>query len=1042
METNAPRFEEGMEVLDRAKRHGLGRIQGAPQLIGGEWHYQIRFEGGITRKLAERHIEPQAAPAESLESLVLGGEFGPLETFQRALAVARIRKEAENRTTVYSYNAQRIQFQPHQYKPLLRFLDSEDGRLLIADEVGLGKTIEAGIILAELEARRAPERVLVLCPSRLTEKWSEELNRKFSQDFQVWRGKDIRDYARRVRQNPHRVQMRAIVSLQGIRQEQTLESLLEAVEQIDLLIVDEAHHARNRGTSTYSALESLTEISSAVLFLTATPIHLGSNDLFNQLRLLRPTDFSQPEVFAQALQRNEGVVRALATIRKRDASSLARAAGDVERSFKGGLGAGEGVALVEEVLRRMRTSPPQDLRQWIDLEHDTEKLHYLANILTRSRKRDVQEHAGQRRANVKRVRWTAEEQATFRSLVGRDKDGSWPARASTFGMIQQERMAASSLIGTLYYRGDSRGIDDMRADSFDEELELGADERALTPTQARASLRQTPDSKLQSLLEILQELEEAQPGCKILIFTYFVGTSRYLEDALNRRGWKASRIAGDVASVPGQPDKDERSKRVRAFRDDPAVRVMVSTEVGSEGLDFQFCSTVINFDLPWNPMTVEQRIGRIDRFGQKAEVLTIWSLVVEGTVEERILARLYSRIGVFERSIGSLETILGEVIAELRKDYFEGRLRPEEAEQRLEEAANAIENQRKNLDELDQAAERLFGHEDTIRSELERIRRLGRYVTPESLLQVVSGYLARRHAQVRVVNDGDGAYSLRMPDALHRDIMQRCAIEASDATRMRRFTRDGRFYFALEGHLAYDRPDVDLLNASHPLVLTALASLEELLADPRNRAGAGRLLVDGSEGIPAGTYLAASFRVDITGVSERTVIETAAVDVHDGALLDPELAERLLHLVLIKGEDAASKRTSHCITQESWLAVQGSVAQRVRSLEEKESKENELLMARRRSRAQEEFERQMSILAKTEATAMQRETLQTVGPMIEGRRDRARAALEARLEHLRSSSHVQTGIDPDPVAVCLVTVTWISEGGPRNVEVVEISETR
>src|SRR5205823_1102638 len=138
--------------------------------------------------------------------------------FRTALTVARI--EHDNRSTVYTFKSQRILFEPYQYKPLLKILDSPDRRLLIADEVGLGKTIEAGLILTELQARRSVDRVMIVCPSRLRDKWREELNRKFDQDFDILTKATLNQYFEKLRQNPRRGQLRAILSMQTIRSEE------------------------------------------------------------------------------------------------------------------------------------------------------------------------------------------------------------------------------------------------------------------------------------------------------------------------------------------------------------------------------------------------------------------------------------------------------------------------------------------------------------------------------------------------------------------------------------------------------------------------------------------------------------------------------------------------------------------------------------------------------------------------------------------------------------------------------------------------------
>jgi len=163
--------------------------------------------------------------------------------------------------------------------------------LLIADEVGLGKTIEAALVITELEARQELDKIIVVCPSRLCDKWREELNRKFNQDFEVYTAQTLREYLTRLGQNPERSRLRAIVSMSTLRN-QELCQLLEAVAgYIDLSIVDEAHHGRNPGTHTADMLQDIARMSGAALFLTATPLHLGTRDLFTLLNALRPTEF-------------------------------------------------------------------------------------------------------------------------------------------------------------------------------------------------------------------------------------------------------------------------------------------------------------------------------------------------------------------------------------------------------------------------------------------------------------------------------------------------------------------------------------------------------------------------------------------------------------------------------------------------------------------------------------------------------------------------------------------------------------------------------
>ena len=379
--------------------------------------------------------------------------------------------------------------------------------------------------------------------------------------------------------------------------------------------------------------------------------------------------------------------------------------------FVTGIAPGDRDPMAQAVLADLNDVPAGDRRAWVDLERRIQELHPLASILTRTRKRDVQEKAAVRRPQVVTCKFTPEEEDAYRRLVDGSKRVDWIETRLSLGQIQRARQAASCL------PADSARGDDA-------------------PPPAPIGIRLSRDSKLEKLLEALRLVDDKEPGAKVLIFTFFVGTSRYLKDELTRRGFRAERIAGDVVSDPKNPRLDVRGNILRKFRDDPTLRILVSTEVGSEGLDFQFCHHLVNYDLPWNPMVVEQRIGRIDRFGQESDTLHILNLVVENTVEDKILHALYDRIGIFHRSLGQIEAILGETFSELQADYVLGKLSPEEASRRVDAAARAIENRRADLEKLERDASDLFGLEQYVKDQIERVRRLGRYVSDVSLLSV------------------------------------------------------------------------------------------------------------------------------------------------------------------------------------------------------------------------------------------------------------------------------------------------------------------
>ena len=201
-----PLFRTGDTVKHRSTGE-FGVVRGEPVKTSGEYWYRVQFPHRSDR-MVEDDLEPLSQTPTSIREVASAGTWGRLISFRSALTIERI--GTKNRSTVYAFRSQRILFEAYQYKPLLKILDSRDRRILIADEVGLGKTIEAGLILTELEARQSLDRILVVCPSRLRDKWREELNRKFDQEFEILGGSEIRSYVDRVHANPHRTRLRAI----------------------------------------------------------------------------------------------------------------------------------------------------------------------------------------------------------------------------------------------------------------------------------------------------------------------------------------------------------------------------------------------------------------------------------------------------------------------------------------------------------------------------------------------------------------------------------------------------------------------------------------------------------------------------------------------------------------------------------------------------------------------------------------------------------------------------------------------------------------
>jgi superfamily II DNA or RNA helicase len=1010
-----PSYKRGESVVLRSTRE-MGRIEDEPLRDAGEFWYKVRFVKRV-ENVVEDDLDPVDNAEQSIQHLVHLGRWGRIRAFRCALAVERIIHT--NRSTVYAYQAQRILFEPYQYKPLLKILDSPDRRLLIADEVGLGKTIEAGLILTEFEARRKLDRVLIVCPSRLRDKWREELNRKFEQDFDVLNKQGFIEAIERIRRNPRRGRLRAIVSQETLRSEELRELILADLGHLDFVVIDEAHHARNPATQTSELLRELCEVGDCVIMLTATPLHLGSRDLFTLLQALRPVEFRDPNVFDAQLRRHTGVHEASRRVRTQDSADLAAARQHLEAIF---LRSPQPDPLAVQVIEDLRGDSPTDRRGWVELERRIQDLHPLASIVTRTRKRDVQEHAPVRRAAVVRCRWGPAEEEIYRRLVTGSVRLDWFNQRLSLGQIQRARQAASCLPAAL----DARGFTFAQTD--DEAAEWADILPDDIPDAAREPAHETPqgltwsgpDSKYDQLRVILDAVWRAEPAAKVLIFTYFVGTSRYLVERLGREGILSLRVAGDVPSSPQRPEKDERGRRIQQFRTDQGVRVLVSTEVGSEGLDFQFCHHLINYDLPWNPMVVEQRIGRIDRFGQENDFVSIHNLVVEGTVEDRILMRLYERIGIFRESIGDLEAILGETMNALQRDYLCGRLSPQEADTRVEEAARAIEAQRIVLEQLEKNAGSLFGHEEYIRDEMNRVNRLGRFLGTESMLAVITDYLDANHPDVRLWEEEEepGVFGLRLTEPLIRDLHGAARETGGWVDR----NSNGRMLLTFRGEIAFRRPDVELMNVVHPLVRSAVAAVRARLDAPSARVAQTVLDLppDQDTELAAGVYFLAIFTHTVEGLRARLILEPVAWSVPDAMILESEPAERLLHVVLELGSEWDEEYPAPALPSAVWAAIHAAARARNRELRDRETREHQALRIRRIAAIQAEYQHDCQVKEARLRTAISRQHDRVV-PALRGQLQKAEAEYHAKLAELEQIEQAGARLS-EPIAACVVYV--------------------
>ncbi len=741
--------------------------------------YGVQWNGILDYHYEDELLSDEISNEDPFD-LINKGCYGRIEGLRQTLIHTHLTGNLAN--VIYAMGLTQTDFYPHQYKPLLTLLDSPINGLLIADEVGLGKTIEAGLIWTELRARHNMRRLLVVCPAMLREKWKDELSSRFGLNASIMNASELLDA---LVGNDDQDQA-WIVSYQGIsvpknstndQNNSTLSSRERLAEFIrlsaekeenlfDLVIFDEAHHTRNEGTNASRTGRYLRDVSKYQLMLSATPINLHSEDLRNLLRLLDPARFECTDDFHALLKANQPLVLASDIVRnpQSEGDEIHQALRQIKKSPE----------LKNSVRVQHLIEDAQQIETWtvehrVDIASKLERLNLLAYIVTRTRKREVQALCDRvlRDVSVFEAEMSPIEQDLYRTITQETR--AYAQQHSIkhgFLVSMPQRMAVSSPTGLLQaWRGSEEETDDPDAlalftDETNEDKEdLYSKKMSLKIYLSRClhgfslNTLKKNDSKFCQFAKALRNFFAEDNESKALVFTTFRGTARYLVERLASDGIANARL------LMGGCNK---SDVIAAFRDDPTCRILVCTEVAAEGVDLQFCRLVINYDLPWNPMRIEQRIGRIDRIGQTSRRILIWNFVHKDTIDSRILARLHQRLGIFKESLGETDEILGQV-RKLEDMLLSKHLSDEEEARLIDEVAIALENNKKRQEELEKEAVHLIAHGQQLLTQIETACNNGNTVNRSDLTQYVSSYLKKMEGcQLTEIQGNHGICEIRL----------------------------------------------------------------------------------------------------------------------------------------------------------------------------------------------------------------------------------------------------------------------------------------
>lgn len=754
-----PKWEPGTQVRLKNDPGMVGVCTGREIERAGNLQVLVVFPVLGQTFQSEDELERITEGSTILDDWIAQGRFGRVPDLRRHLTHIQLSGRLAN--LIYSLETTHTDFYAYQYKPVLAFLESPANGLLIADEVGLGKTIEAGLIWTELRARYEARRLLVVCPAMLRDKWQRELTQRFGVEADILGAGEVLKALQRPRADwPDG---RAIIaSLQGLRPprgwkdtdtpdnaDNTSTNLALAkfftdkADQeplVDLLVIDEAHYLRNAESLTAQLGHLLRGVAEHVVLLTATPINIADTDLFNLLNLVDPDNFQYRELFGQVMAANEPLVKARQRILDRaataqDIASLLRAAQAHTLMHDN--------CQLAQLIEELPTVNLQDSTVRIHLADRIERVNLFNNVITRTRKRDVTEFRVTRRPAVHKATMHPAETELYQAVTDAIRAYAWSRDISEGFLLAAPQRQVSSCMAAAVRAWQRRA--DIASDLLYEDFGYDpnrSEEAPLLDTLIREVLPNVDlhelerhDSKYEVLRDLLRAYFKEHPQEKIVVFSYFRETLTYLAERLQQDGFSHQVLVGGMA--------ENKQDAIERFRDNPGIRVLLSSEVASEGVDLQFCRVLVNYDLPWNPMRVEQRIGRLDRLGQTADSILILNLCYEDTIDERILVRLYERLNLFERALGSMEAIIGESIQSLTRELLSHQLTPAEEEQRIQLTATALDIKRRMQEELEQQASSLIAHGGYIIEQIQAIHEFSRRITDHDLLIFVRDYLDR-----------------------------------------------------------------------------------------------------------------------------------------------------------------------------------------------------------------------------------------------------------------------------------------------------------
>lgn len=962
--------------------------------------------------VAEMGLRP-AIPSDPLERM-RSGRLGSARDFNLR-TVATDYWTAHHHNELVSLAHARVDLKPHQVSVVHRVISSYPHRFMLCDEVGLGKTIEAAMVIKELRARGQARRVLILVPPGLMRQWQFELKSKFNERYAIYTQNTVRHLRDQGVLNPWTDSDSIIASHAWAAYSEDRRKEINSVDW-DMIVVDEAHHARIHKsgvsfakTNLFRLVEDLVADKAfsrrAALFVTATPLQLELYELYALIDMLNPVLFSSQQDFERHIRDRAGLNQVVERLRTdgipRNETARRQMVVDLVRYLE---------VSEREAAEMLDTQSPYELEQRLRARHR------LSEVMIRNRKADTIGFQPR-----KAFRWEVElspMEQQVQKLMQQVLDEGWRLQERTnqyaigFLLVILQKLLASSsraLFTSLRKRrsrleGPSVGLS---PDEISEELEEDSEastvladvapevEREIRQIdQVIALLEQIQvDSKALVLLENLGVLFNDNSNAKVLIFTEFRETQDMLEELLSRR-WSVHKFHGQLAP-------EQKDAAVSRFRQGRGPQILISTEAGGEGRNFQFCHHLVNYDLPWNPMRVEQRIGRLDRIGQEHPI-TIFNFHVRGTIESRILEVLERRIRIFEQAVGSLDPILGEAETDIRKAL---RMAAEARDIEIERIGERLEQEIQRAKKAEEELRDLIMRAKSYSAEIAQLVSRSRSPISQKEFEVfLTELLAWAAAHVSPPNaDGERRVVFHTPFTLEHP-------ELFGGQEVRRVCFDPR--------TNVDSEYVEYFGFGHPIVD---ALVKRATQEKQDGAATVRRVARSEVGLdrPGWQF---NWIVQVGGLRPKEYLYGVFVDDDDRA--DDEAGERLIrHSRGFRNETSAAIPPTELLDAAHQLAVARVGAKKDRDLAEAqveaadraatEEKRAHALFDHRRRAAEDRIDSCQRTLQRLKAST-DRQVLQAV-PLWEANLVRAKAELEA-IEDDRQKALIEINQKRNPSA--------------------------